>query len=821
MEQNSCTEDRIQHVLERCLCDLEFNTPDKQLWNAGLCMNRWCLEELVMRDPNNFPFLLQTILKKTKEALVQCHYQLVVPLTLLFSSTLLKTPYLQPNCDVLLEAYLLFHRFLSWPDPYCTACQHLLNVIYNELRAPGISFQRLVKSEHGISAANQQSKTMMVLLVSPDEDIPPEIQSVTKQLSTSHQSRRDIIITLILHSFQAALGTKIHLQRLRDALQTKQPFELEQLLERVTCCMETAASTADLKSARQSLQQTMERLTLNLIPITGENYSDTGLAETFALPFPKCHTSYWENDNFDFLTNIVMSDCYLDLPPACLTRDEDDSNDINVEEVMENHSLSMSSCLSSSFNFPTSATYSSSGVERDFSEFCDDAAKGEKGQSKSRKKPKKKSKSLLGLENLSLFFKSPRSLGTEFKKSHSSQDQIRTVPSPLTNKDPPSPQKHLCIRRRPILSINESDAALEETLVRVLVFGRDREAGRLARAYSDLQQKEAKCPRLTKMCKLQFYFVPTKRTFTGKPSERHSSTDTGYSTKAASVPYSLSQEDSSTDLAQMLGVMDPWYDRSVHSLLSLSSDVLCQPACNEDSISENNRLVEHLPLMADLVLYYCRHAAQPVLVQLYRAELSLAGGGKRSEVFIHSVELGHKAATRAVKAMGAASKRFGIDEESTAAPLTLSVAYNKVACSGRSQWTQAEMLCTSINIHKACTKAGHLESRPENLWLSVTEITRKSSKRSNTQNFPISEVNVNRVEVSSSKAGTTFAVCLDQDERKFLQGVTRVEVSLCSKPGGSSDWKSYKPSPGQVQPLHASYCSMLCLPFISFSTSHA
>lgn len=34
MEQNSCTEDRLQHVLERCLCDLEFNTPDKQLWNG-------------------------------------------------------------------------------------------------------------------------------------------------------------------------------------------------------------------------------------------------------------------------------------------------------------------------------------------------------------------------------------------------------------------------------------------------------------------------------------------------------------------------------------------------------------------------------------------------------------------------------------------------------------------------------------------------------------------------------------------------------------------------------------------------------------------
>lgn len=34
MEPSSCTEDRIQHVLERCLCDLGVDAPDKQLWNS-------------------------------------------------------------------------------------------------------------------------------------------------------------------------------------------------------------------------------------------------------------------------------------------------------------------------------------------------------------------------------------------------------------------------------------------------------------------------------------------------------------------------------------------------------------------------------------------------------------------------------------------------------------------------------------------------------------------------------------------------------------------------------------------------------------------
>lgn len=90
------------------------------------------------------------------------------------------------------------------------------------------------------------------------------------------------------------------------------------------------------------------------------------------------------------------------------------------------------------------------------------------------------------------------------------------------------------------------------------------------------------------------------------------------------------------------------------------------------------------------------------------AQLTLVGGERRREVFIQSLELGHTAGIRAVKAMGeshsarcnqtatfnvhthtrsnlsrvlcegAASKRFGIGEEREAVPLTLTAAYNKV-----------------------------------------------------------------------------------------------------------------------------------------------
>ncbi|XP_058509638.1 phosphoinositide 3-kinase regulatory subunit 5-like [Solea solea] len=870
MEPSSCTEDRIQHVLERCLCDLGLNNPDKQLWNAGLCLNRWCLEELVKRDPHNFLILLQKILRKTKEVLEQCQYELVVPLTLLFSSTLLKAPYVAPDCDVVWDAYLLFHSFLSWPEPCCSASKRLIRIIQQELRAPGISFQRLVRTEQGLPPDIHTSKTMMVLLVSSDEDVPPEVQSVSEQLSGTQFSSRDVIITVLQHSFQAVLGKRHELQPLLAALQTKR---LEELLQAVTESMEIAAATGDVSTAKQALLSKMERLRESLVPAEGCSHS--GTVETFMLPHPKCHTCPWESDNFDVLNDILLSESDLDSTEDCFLKseiDEDDFNDTSVDEEDElagnnanldfqNHRISTASSssrdsmfsshsLSSSWSVPST----SSGVESDFSEDTghEDTEEGPSSSPKPRKKPKKKSRSLLGVERFSMLFRNPHSpsicrraqsmgyrsdspkdaqrTGTALKLSRSLSRQTHPLHRSTTALDPLSPQKHVCVRRRPILSCDDTDGAELPTLVKVVIFGGDKEAGRLARAYSDLQQKESKCQRLTKMCRLQFYFVPTKRRSPGSPGSPgggHTPTEvqTGSSTKAAASLESndLMLKDSTAHIAKMLGMMDPWYERNVLSLLSLSSDVLCQTACKE--VSEGSASTERLPLLADLLLYYCRHADQPVLVQLYQAELTLAGGETRREVFIHSLELGHSAGTRAVKAMGAASKRFGIDEERQAVPLTLSVAYNKVAVSGRSQWTETEIVCTSLNLHKACRTPEHLwdDSRIESLQLTITEVVKKhcsKSKKCNNQLISVSEVKVDRVEVSSGDDGGTFAVCLDQDERKFIQSVTRCDVSLCCKPGSNSDWKSYTPLPGQVQPLHPSYCSLLCLPITSFSASH-
>lgn len=49
----------------------------------------------------------------------------------------IQTPHFPPDSDLLLKAARTYHRFLTWPVPYCSICQELLTFIDAELKAPG------------------------------------------------------------------------------------------------------------------------------------------------------------------------------------------------------------------------------------------------------------------------------------------------------------------------------------------------------------------------------------------------------------------------------------------------------------------------------------------------------------------------------------------------------------------------------------------------------------------------------------------------------------------------------------------------------------
>ncbi|NXK42233.1 PIRK5 kinase, partial [Piprites chloris] len=375
----------------------------------------------------------------------------------------------------------------------------------------------------------------------------------------------------------------------------------------------------------------------------------------------------------------------------------------------------------------------------------------------------------------------------------------------------PAPQ-HLSLPRRPFLSYDE-DAKV--STLRVVVFGSDRISGKVARAYSNLRLKESTCPSLTRYFKLQFFYVPVKRSCLAPstPLMHHPSPALGDPQLRAQDPTSAGTESSTNDISHYIGMLDPWYERNVLGLMSLPMDVLCQSAKPEAEPQEDSQ--EQLPILADMILYYCRFATRPVLLQLYQTELTFIGGEKMTEVFIHSLELGHSAATRAIKASGPGSKRLGIDGDREAIPLTLQIAYSKTAVSGRSHWNDVEKVCTSVNLSKACKKYEELASKTECLNLTMTEVVKRQNSKSKKSfnQISVSQIKVDKVQIIGVQS--SFAVCLDQDEQKILQSVTRCEISVCYKPRDSDPFALRGSSLPDQDP--SEFHSLLCLPIATFS----
>uniref|UniRef100_A0A3B3ZUG6 Phosphoinositide 3-kinase regulatory subunit 5 n=1 Tax=Periophthalmus magnuspinnatus TaxID=409849 RepID=A0A3B3ZUG6_9GOBI len=669
----------------------------------------------------------------------------------------------------------VFRVFLTWPEPYCSVCKTLLTALQVELKVPGISFQRLVREEQALSTSRHFSKTVTVLLMNPGE-VPVDFLTVAEQLSRVQHSQRDAGITLIKHAFQSALGATYPLSVIR-----------QKIYKNVAVFTFTRGIVANRRAAFDKLSCFF-----------------SGMLQTLPLPTAKCHMFYWEKDNFGNaslesakrqpIVSLEDDEVELDVDEVDVTAfdlDDKDGEELLKEAGQNGAELpSLIHDCASSYRASTFSTISSlstaskdsmfstlsitsesyaasllsSGVDSDFCDDLDDYICPSPVTDKSSLKSGNKTRLCQHFQRI-FRPKSPRllyrakSLGnTESKdlvvvrekRSNSLPQQVhlRSLETQLNAQN--QALRHVCFRRRPILS---SDEEIKNTTLRVVVFGADHVAGKLARAYSSLRRRESACPRLTRAFNLQFYFVPVKRDGAGRDGGEKGTPPTHVSVRAGfrgHVPPCddatlMGTGNSTNDIAHLLGMLDPWYERNTLSLLNLPPNVVCQvptptppkrtQTSKTESDSYDSSYEQRLPILADLVLYYCRYAARATLIQLYQAELTFAGGEKRTEVFVHSLELGHTAGTRAVKAMGTASKRFGIDGDREAVPLTLDMVYNRVVVSGRSQWKRERKVCTSVNLTKACRNPEeHLmclsDSKMEYLQLSMTEVIKRQSGKS-------------------------------------------------------------------------------------------
>ncbi|PKK19229.1 phosphoinositide-3-kinase, regulatory subunit 5 [Columba livia] len=834
MQHTTCTEDRIYHALERCLHGLSRDAFSSR-WAAGLCLNCWSLQELVSRDASNYLILVEKILGKAKEVQENCDYDLVTPLALLFYYAVLYAPHFPPGSDLLLKAASVYHSFLTWPVPYCDIFRELLTFISDELKAPGISFQRLVRTEQGLPVKNHQSSTVTVLLLNRSE-VQSEFLSIAEKLSASKHPRHGTLILLLEHLYQANFGTRCDLGSLHHLLKSKTLEELLEIYASAADAQEIAAASSDPVLARERLQSVLRDIAgaASFPAIAGE--AQPRKLHPIPIPAARCYTYSWDQDNFDILNDVLSKECSVVEHMASENEEEDEEEEVETDGCSpERDSLlspicaiskdSVYSALSeeglkssrvSLFNTSKDSISELTVVSRKSLKSFVSSLKDcmDSGYAEDSDESSLDTAGRLELKVEKTHHKYRQTLTTKIYKLFKSKSQL------VLRRDlkdcPDTGSLPLPLRRAESLCTPYDEDAKVSTL-RIVVFGSDRISGKVARAYSNLRLKESTCPSLTRYFKLQFFYVPVKRSCLAPSTPvMHPSPSLGDPQLRASpqLDPTLARMDSSTnDISHYIGMLDPWYERNVLGLMNLPMHVLCQSAKPEAEPQEDSP--EQLPILADTILYYCRFATRPVLLQLYQTELTFIGGEKMTEVFIHSLELGHSAATRAIKASGPGSKRLGIDGDREAIPLTLQIAYSKTAISGRSHWHDVEKVCTSINLSKACKKYEELASKTECLNLTMTEVVKRQNSKSKKSfnQISVSQIKVDKVQIIGLQS--SFAVCLDQDEQKILQSVTRCEISVCYKPRDSDLFALRRSSlPPQD---HSEFHSLLCLPIATFS----
>ncbi|KAM8945692.1 phosphoinositide 3-kinase regulatory subunit 5 [Pelodytes ibericus] len=875
MQNTSCTEDRIQHALERCLHGLSRSDGSSPTWTDGLCLNYWSLEELVNRDPANYIILAEKILQRTRTAQESCEYDLLTPLALMFYFAVLRTPCIPSHCDVLTKAFEAFHTFLTWPAPYCDIYQEILSFISEEQKAPGISYQRMVRAEQGLLTNSSQSSTVTVLLVNPAE-LPKEFLSVAEHLSSVEQSTPKMYISLIQHMYQASLGPACDIEKLESNLKTKPLEELQALYSNLTDVLESSAGSSNNRGVQRDwlkskLQDIGEQA--NFLGGTEVTSSATRF-HTIVLPVPKCYTYSWDQDNFDVLHNVLHNE--QEVRPVTMSlggevneedEEEDDAdddanvdeeeeiddggsqrdsvfsnlcrryvywnmpNDLNDDSTISNHSVSfvsnLSSCVDSGYmedsdesshESPDKTEYREDRLNRKLKTKIYQLFKMKNHQNKSKHKTE-----ITPCSSHSLLSPFPSSQQTLPLRRAGSlcTPQVRRVPA-RSKRSQSLPQhalgaqffevlqnQNMSLKKRPFLSCDED---IKASTLKVVVFGSDRISGKLARAYSNLRMQESNCPFLTRFFKLQLYYIPVKRN-RSTPCPPLTGPESPLKSPSQVTPENFSVEEESTnDIGDYISMLDPWYKRNIQGLMGLPTPVLCQ----KSSKSENDQEAPQMPILADMLLYYCRFATRSLLLQLYQAEITFDGGGKQTEVFIQSLELGHSAALRAIRASGPGCKRFGIDGDREAIPFTLQIVYSKSTISGRSRWNNGEKVCTSVSLRKACRAYEELDTKMECLNLTVREVVkRQNSKTKKSFNqISISQIKVDKAQIIAQHGGT-FPLCLDQDERKILQRVIKCEVSPCYKPESRDFRRVKKPPWSQIS--QDQFCSLLCLPIATFS----
>ncbi|XP_078426994.1 phosphoinositide 3-kinase regulatory subunit 6 [Cetorhinus maximus] len=681
---------------------------------------RWTLHKKTERDPYNNIFLVKILISELELAKKNSkHY--ILPLLNILMYAIIQAVYI-PD-DLHEKAYKFCKKLLSFAKPYCTLAHEYAIMLKAERKAPGILYQRLIISEHGLK--NDSFPHWEKTFVFADPDVISE-EVCNALYNEIHSMNPNEIVTVkmghvIKHTIQAALGENCHISRLDEVLQDKPYNMIERYFQEVVAITEQSCfSSGEVTTAQKKHISKLQQLYQNIISSTHQVAPPNDRLQNILLPNPEISFFMWKEDDLLWKELVQFVKNRFGSGQDLINSDSDNSE---MSEPIDSHNFEQTRL---------SVLSTDSGIVRDcgdppLSNDVSPAGANEKEQTKLVRRPGMK------------------------KKSYDSDN----IPSFLEIYDNTVTEANMKLQRK--FGCNTMFFNFKQqkpNTARVMVIGNDCILGRLAKAFLSLRKRETRRCILTKKLNLQFYYIPV--------------TDEKQIPVSAGKVIPLLHSDLSCEVSRYLGSIDPWYNSNINSLRNMIPELARM----------STSFGQHDPFIVDVTSYYLRMGYQPVCFQIYSVVFTFTDETVEcvDDVFLIQLDA-DLPKLKCAKEVTLTRKKM----TSEGLGVQVAVAYKKIALSNRESMRQFTSRCNGLMM-KAIPSTGAEDIVCLNVNISgVTNKMNLSGKISLTEDIKIKTSHI-KIEVQDS-CGKSLVVCLDKDSRRIYKDVVSIEVSPCLEPG--------------------------------------
>ncbi|XP_078257705.1 phosphoinositide 3-kinase regulatory subunit 6-like [Rhinoraja longicauda] len=718
--QEQCTsaaiaEADIKRSVQAIIRELDRENPAFQCSRG---MFRWTLHKKTERDPNNSKYLVNILMGELELAKDDNkHYILPLLNTLMYA--IIQAAYIPDNLYE--KAYTFCKGLLSLPKPYCSIGHQYAVMIKAERKAPGLLYQRLVISEHGLKNDTFSHRDKIFIFADPDlisEEVINALRHEIQSVSLNDTSAL-YMCHIIKHSIQATLGENCNISNLDVALQKKPYNVIEHYFQEVVAITEQSYhSSEDITLAHRKHSSKLQEL-YNIITSSVQQVtpSSEGL-QNIPLPNPDISFLMWKDDDLLWKELVHFVRNQLDSYQDFINSDSDTSE---MSASTDGHNIEQTRL---------SVLSTDSGIVRD----CGDPAVGN-DPSPSRSSEGNQAK-----------------LSRKGGVKKRNQDLENTLFLPELYDGTATSNDMNLHRRFGCNTMSFSIKQLKPNTARVVVIGNDCILGRLAKAFHSLRKREARRCILTAKLNLLLYHIPVT-------NENQSPVST------AQVNHLL-HSDLSCELSRYLGSIDPWYDSNINSLRKMIPELakmstIAGQQCGAD------------PYIVDVTSYYVRMGCQPVYFQIYSVKLTFSNGTDEvvDDVFLIQLEVGfpEQKSVKGGTLVWRKATSEGVGGQ-------IAVTYKKITLSNRESTKQLASHCTGIVMKAGTDDLVCLD-------VSISEITSKTNLSGKTSLIENVKIKTSQVKIKMQNSGKSMVISLDKDSRRVYKDVISIEVSPCLEPG--------------------------------------